>query len=91
VFLVDDGLATGATMRAAVAAVRSQNPARIIVAVPVASKDTCREVGALVDELVCLWTPRPFRSVGQAYQNFEQTTDGEVREILDAAQKWGQA
>lgn len=82
VILVDDGLATGATMRAAVAAVRSQIPARIDVAVPVGGRDTCREIEALVDELVCLRRPDPFRSVGQAYRDFEQTTDEDVRIIL---------
>ncbi|AIX99980.1 hypothetical protein ART_0382 [Arthrobacter sp. PAMC 25486] len=89
VILVDDGLATGATMRAAVAAVQSQLPARINVAVPVGSRDTCREIEALVDELVCLRLPAPFRSVGQAYQDFEQTTDENVRIILGSRQEHG--
>lgn len=85
VVLVDDGVATGSTMRAAIAAVRSQNPLRIVVAVPVAVSDTCREKETLVDEVVCLWIPKQFRSVAQAYQNFDQTSDEEVRKILDAA------
>lgn len=82
VILVDDGLATGATMRAAAAAVRSQNPASISVAVPVGSRDACREIEAMVDGLLCLQVPAVFRSVGQAYRDFEQTTDEEVRTML---------
>jgi putative phosphoribosyl transferase len=80
--LVDDGLATGSTMRAAVDAVRKQGPARVIVAVPVASSDTCAEFQSLVDEVVCPYTPEPFMAVGRWYDDFSQLTDDEVREIL---------
>jgi putative phosphoribosyl transferase len=82
VILVDDGLATGSTMRAAVAALRQQEPARIVVAVPVAAPATCAEFEKEVDEIVCLWTPEPFDGVGRWYENFAQTTDDEVRELL---------
>jgi predicted phosphoribosyltransferase len=82
VILVDDGLATGSTMRAAALAVPQLRPARIVVAVPVASPDTCDELRDVVDEVVCGLTPRPFRSVGQWYDDFSQTTDDEVRELL---------
>ena len=85
VILVDDGLATGATMRAAVAAVRRQGPARITVAVPVGSPATCHELEPEVDEVVCLSTPRSFRAVGQAYADFSPTTDDEVRDALERA------
>ena len=82
VILVDDGLATGSTMRAAVQAVRQQHPARIIVAVPVGAPDTCGELRSLADEVVCARTPEPFSAVGQWYLNFDQTTDDEVRALL---------
>jgi putative phosphoribosyl transferase len=82
VILVDDGLATGSTMRAAVAALRQQQPARIIVAVPIAAPETCEELHAEVDEIVCAVTPDPFYAVGLWYEDFSQTTDGEVRELL---------
>jgi putative phosphoribosyl transferase len=85
VVLVDDGLATGATMRAAVAAVRHSTPARVVVAVPVGSPQTCAELSPLVDELVCLWTPADFRSVGQGYADFRPTSDDEVRGALGVA------
>jgi putative phosphoribosyl transferase len=85
VILVDDGLATGSTMRAAALAVRQLRPARIVVAVPVASPETCDEFREEVDEVVCGLTPRPFRSVGQWYDDFSQTTDDEVRELLARA------
>jgi predicted phosphoribosyltransferase len=85
VVLVDDGLATGSTMRAAALAVRQLRPARTVVAVPVASPDTCDELRDVVDEVVCGLTPRPFRSVGQWYDDFSQTTDDEVRELLARA------
>ncbi len=87
VILVDDGLATGSTMRAAVAALRQQGPARIVVAVPVASPDVCSEIGALVDEIVCLRTPEPFYAVGLWYEDFSQTTDEEVRDYLRRARQ----
>lgn len=81
--LIDDGLATGSTMRAAAAALRKQGPARIVVAVPVSSPETCDEFRSEVDEIVCAVTPEPFRGVGLWYDDFSQTTDEEVRELLD--------
>ena len=83
VILVDDGLATGSTMRAAVGAVQRHRPARVIVAVPVAARSTCEELADVADETVCARTPEPFLAVGQWYQDFSQTTDGEVRALLD--------
>jgi putative phosphoribosyl transferase len=80
--IIDDGLATGSTMKAAVQSVRASTPAQIVVAVPVGSPDTCRQFAALVDEVVCARTPEPFFSVGQWYRDFAQTTDEEVRELL---------
>lgn len=85
VVLIDDGLATGSTMKAAVRAVRARQPARVIVAVPVGAPDTCRELAAVADEVVCARTPKYFAAVGQWYDNFRQTTDEEVRELLRAA------
>jgi putative phosphoribosyl transferase len=82
VILVDDGLATGASMRAAVAALRKLRPARIVVAVPVGARETCAELAAEADEAVCAVMPEPFIAVGAWYENFEQTTDDEVRELL---------
>lgn len=82
VILVDDGLATGSTMRAAVAAIRRQRPARIVVAVPVGALESCETLRAEADEVVCLHTPEPFCAVGLWYDNFTQTTDEEVRELL---------
>jgi predicted phosphoribosyltransferase len=82
VLLVDDGLATGATMKAAVQAVRAQRPSRIIVAVPVGSPDTCRELARIADEVVCARTPEDFTAVGQWYRDFSETTDQEVRDLL---------
>jgi predicted phosphoribosyltransferase len=82
VILVDDGLATGATMHAAIEALRQQNPARIVVAVPVASSDTCEEMKKKADDVVCAMTPEPFHAVGRWYKDFSQTTDEEVRELL---------
>jgi len=80
--LVDDGLATGATMRAAVEALRRQNPARIVVAVPTASPEICEEMKSKADEVICAITPEPFHAVGRWYQDFSQTTDEEVRVLL---------
>lgn len=80
--LVDDGLATGATMRAAIAAARQLGAARIVAAAPVAARETCAELEFLADEVVCVTTPGAFQAVGQSYQNFRQTTDEEVRGIL---------
>jgi erythromycin esterase-like protein/predicted phosphoribosyltransferase len=85
VILVDDGLATGSSMRAAILALRRLRPARIVVAVPAAPESTCQELAAEADEVVCATTPSPFFAVGQAYWNFTQTTDEEVRELLRAA------
>jgi putative phosphoribosyl transferase len=82
VILVDDGMATGATMRAAVAAVRQMAPASVIVAVPTAAADTCELLRAEADRVVCLDTPEPFMAVGCWYRNFDQTSDAEVRELL---------
>ncbi len=85
VILVDDGLATGTTMRAAVMALLQQQPARLVVAVPVSSLAAYQEIQALVDEVVCLDTPEPFYSVGLWYQDFPQTSDAEVRDLLKRA------
>jgi predicted phosphoribosyltransferase len=85
VVLIDDGLATGSTMKAAVRAVRALGPARIVVAVPVGSPDTCREFAAIADEIVCARSPQRFAAVGQFYQDFSQTTDEEVRQLLREA------
>jgi len=85
VILVDDGLATGATMLAAARALRIQRPKRIIVAVPVASREACEEFRRHVDETVCAETPEPFYSVGSWYEDFSQTSDAEVRELLERA------
>jgi predicted phosphoribosyltransferase len=80
VVLVDDGLATGTTMRAAVEAVRRQHPARVIVAVPVGGPDSCRKLPA--DRVVCAWFPHYFTAVGQAYRDFSAVSDDEVRQVL---------
>lgn len=85
VLLIDDGLATGASMRAAVQAVRSQKPVKIVVAVPVAPSDTCAGLRGMADEVVCLTTPEPFYAVGSWYDDFAQTTDEEVRDLLARA------
>ncbi len=87
VILIDDGLATGASMRAAVAALRQQHPDRIVVAVPIAAPSTCAELGEEVDEIVCARTPEPFRAVGLWYEDFTQTTDEEVRDLLRRARE----
>ncbi len=85
VILVDDGLATGSTMRAAVLALRKRRPARIVVAVPVGAPDTCAALQEVADEVVCAHTPDPFFAVGTWYDDFTQTTDEEVRELLALA------
>jgi predicted phosphoribosyltransferase len=85
VILVDDGLATGSSMRVAALALRQKQPAQIIVAVPVASAATCSEFEAQVDKVVCAVTPEPFWAVGQWYRDFSQTSDEEVRELLRQA------
>jgi predicted phosphoribosyltransferase len=84
VILVDDGLATGSTMRAAVLAVRRLRPAHVIAAVPVASRQACQELRNVADEVVCAFTPEPFNAVGLWYADFSQTTDEEVRRLLAA-------
>ena len=86
VILVDDGLATGSTMRAVAAALRQQNPARIVVAVPVSAPQTCDEYRMGVDEIICANTPEPFYGVGMWYEDFSQTPDEEVRELLEKAE-----
>lgn len=85
VFLVDDGLATGATMRAAIAALRQLGPARVVVVAPIAPADTVRMLGELADEVVCLATPEPFMAIGQWYEDFTQVSDAEVRALLQRA------
>lgn len=85
VILVDDGLATGSTMRAAVAALRAEGPRRIVVAVPVGAAETCALLAPDADEVVCAATPDPFHAVGLWYHDFSQTTDQEVRDLLAAA------
>jgi predicted phosphoribosyltransferase len=83
VVLIDDGLATGSSMRAAISALRQMDPLKIVVAVPVASQATCEELGKVADEVICAAMPVPFLAVGQWYHEFSQTTDEEVRELLD--------
>ena len=85
VILVDDGLATGASMRAAAVATQQQRPAKVVVAVPVAAAQTCAELGEVVDEVVCALTPAPFRAVGLWYEDFSQLSDDDVRELLARA------
>lgn len=85
VVIVDDGLATGSTMRAAVRALRAMEPAAVVVAVPVAAPQTCNGFKAEVDDIVCLRTPDPFDAVGLWYRDFAQTQDEEVHELLDRA------
>jgi putative phosphoribosyl transferase len=85
VILIDDGLATGSTMFAAVRALRTLGPARIVIGVPISSPDTCAAFSDIVDEIVCAATPERFSAVGLWYEDFTQTTDEEVRMLLDAA------
>jgi putative phosphoribosyl transferase len=87
VILVDDGLATGASMRAAVSAVRALHPQKVVAAVPVAARSTCMQLAQEVDEAVCLETPEPFEGVGQWYADFHQTSDDEVRFLLAKAKQ----
>jgi putative phosphoribosyl transferase len=87
VILVDDGLATGSTMRAAVQALRAEGAKEIVVAVPVASRETCEQFSSEVEKLVCGATPEPFYAVGQWYLDFSPTTDEEVRQLLDRSYK----
>ncbi|MDJ0675424.1 MAG: phosphoribosyltransferase [Calothrix sp. MO_167.B42] len=83
IILVDDGIATGSTIRAAIAILQQQKPQRIVVATPVAPLSVCRELQALVDEVVCLSMPEPFYAIGLWYENFNQTTDAQVRQLLE--------
>lgn len=85
VILVDDGIATGATMRAAIAALRQQNPAKIIVAVPVAPAETVSELNTEADEVICLAMPDPFTAIGKFYTDFSQVSDSEVKQLLSEA------
>ncbi len=85
VILVDDGIATGSTMRAAIDALRRLGPARLVVAVPTASPSTCDEIGQTVDECICMITHDPFYAVGAWYEDFSQTTDDQVRDLLHRA------
>lgn len=85
VVLVDDGLATGSTMRAAAAALRRRGPARLVIGVPVAARQICDELRGEADDLVCVITPEPFYAVGIWYEDFAQTTDDEVRDLLARA------
>jgi putative phosphoribosyl transferase len=85
VIVVDDGLATGATMRAAVSALRALSPARVVVAVPVGARRTCRELDEVADEVVCARMPPTFQAVGQWYTDFSPTTDDEIRRLLSDA------
>lgn len=85
VILTDDGLATGASMQAAVAALRQRQPKQIVVGVPIAAPSTCEEVGRVADDIICAATPEPFYSVGLWYEDFPQISDHEVRELLEQA------
>lgn len=87
VVLVDDGLATGSTMRAAAAALSQRDPERLVIAVPIAAPEACRELKVEVDEIVCAMTPEPFWAVGYWYQNFDETTDEEVQNLLEGARQ----
>src|SRR3954447_3535542 len=87
VILVDDGLTTGSTMRAAAEAIRLQQPARIVAAVPVAAPSVCARMRDVVDEVVCVVTPEPFYAVGAWYEDFRPTSDQEVRDLLERAEK----
>jgi putative phosphoribosyl transferase len=87
VIVVDDGLATGSTMRAAVVAIRQQHPAHLTVAVPVGAPDTCRQLQDEADEVVCAAMPRPFRAVGVWYEDFPQASDEEVHDLLETARR----
>ena len=90
VVVVDDGLATGSTMRAAVTALRAKGPARVVVAVPVGSRETCRDLAQEADEVVCAHSPAGFRSVGEWYDDFAQTTDDDIRALLNEEDDDGQ-
>jgi len=85
IILVDDGIATGATMRAAIAAIKQQHPAQLVVAVPTSALDTCNTISRGVDKVICLSTPEPYIAVGCWYRNFSQTSDEEVSQLLRKA------
>lgn len=87
VILVDDGLATGSSMAAAIEAIRTRSPARLICGVPVAPPETCEALGLRTDEMICLLTPERMYAIGVWYEDFSQTTDTEVRQLLDAARE----
>jgi predicted phosphoribosyltransferase len=84
VILIDDGLATGSTMEAAILALRMKKPARVVVAAPVGAEESCERIGRLADEIVCASTPAWFSAVGQWYADFSETSDDEVRQLLSA-------
>lgn len=86
VLLIDDGLATGATMRAALSALRREHPAKLIAAVPIGPPETCQEMAELADEVICALMPEPFVAVGRWYEDFSETTDDEVLELLARAE-----
>lgn len=85
IIVVDDGLATGASMRTALRALKQHQPKQVVVAVPVAPESTCRDLESDADEVVCMWTPEPFYAIGAWYQDFAQTSDAEVMELLRRA------
>ena len=87
IILIDDGLATGASMRAAIAGLRTKHPARIVVAVPTAAQEVCNAFRQEVDEIVCMMTPEPFQGVGRWYEDFSQVKDEEVRQLLREANR----
>jgi putative phosphoribosyl transferase len=91
VILIDDGVATGASMKAACQALQLQRPRRLVVAVPVAAASTCDEFRSSVDEIICAFTPEPFLAVGVWYRDFSQTTDKEVQRLLEEAERWSVA
>ena len=91
VILIDDGLATGSTMRAAAQAMRAHHPSRVVIAVPVGAPQTCSELAAVADEVICARMPEPFSAVGQWYLNFNQTDDKEVRDLLQKSTHTPQA
>jgi putative phosphoribosyl transferase len=87
VIVVDDGLATGATMHAALLAIRQQQPAHLVAAVPIGAADSCRQLQGVADEVICAATPEPFRAVGRWYRHFGQTSDEEVQALLEDARR----
>jgi len=91
VFVVDDGIATGGTVKAALRGLARHNPARLVLAVPVAPADSLEELAAECDQIVCLATPEPFYAVGPHYRNFRQTEDDEVVQLLAEARRWSNA